>query len=81
MKALQVAMEKKGWTVHQTAIVTGVTDQSIRNLIRHGETRRTVPASVTAFTMCRLLEAFPSLDIEDFMGSTTLTVRRKKRGG
>jgi hypothetical protein len=80
MKALEVAMEMKGWTVHQTSLVTGVTDQSLRNLLRHGETRRTVPSSVTAFTMCRLLEAFPSLDIDDFMGSTTLTIRRKERG-
>jgi hypothetical protein len=74
MKALEVAMEKKGWTIKQTSLITGVTDQSIRNLLRRGETRETIPANVTAFTMVRLLEAFPSLDCDDFVAGTSVRV-------
>lgn len=72
-------MDKRGWTIHHTSLITGVTDQSLRNLLRDGETRLTAPANVTAFTMCRLLEAFPSLEISDFVGGTTLRVVRMKR--
>ena len=75
MKALKDAMEAKSWSVYDTAKKTGISDQSLRNLLREGETRPTVPASVTAFTMERLLAVFPSLDIPDFIAGSTLSVR------
>ncbi len=74
-------MASKGWTIEQTSLVTGVTRQSLRNLVRRGETRHTVPANVTAFTMLRLLEAFPTLDCEDFLPGTSIRVLRRKRRG
>lgn len=75
MKALKDAMELNGWSVYDTANKTGISDQSIRNLLREGETRPTVPASVTAFTMERLLSVFPTLDIPDFIAGSNLSVR------
>ena len=79
MKALEIAMEKRGWTVAQTSAITGITNQSLRNLLRNGETRDTMPASVTAYTMIRLLEAFPSLQPDDFVAGTFIRVVRSKR--
>lgn len=78
MKALEVAMDKRGWSITQTSLVTGVTDQSIRNLLRNGETRQTIPSNVTAFTMLRLLEAFPSLELSDFLAGTPLRLVRRR---
>lgn len=75
MKALKDAMEEKGWSIYETAKKTGIPNQSIRNLLREGETRPTVPASVTAYTMYRLLTVFPTLDIPDFIAGATLSVR------
>lgn len=78
MKALEIAMDKRGWSIQQTALITGVTDQSIRNLLRIGETRQTIPANVTAFTMLRLCEAFPTLELQDFLAGTTLRLVRRR---
>ncbi len=75
MKSLKDAMRARGWSVYETSNKTGITEQSIRNLLREGATRTTLPGNVTAFTLCRLLEAFPTLDLSDFVAGTNLSVR------
>ena len=71
-------MALKGWDVVETSSRTGVSDQSIRNLIRLGHTRTTIPCKVTAITMVRLLQAFPSLTIKDFVPNSTLQLKARR---
>lgn len=78
MKSLKDAMRARGWSVYETSNKTGLPEQSIRNLLREGHTRPTLPANVTALTVCRLLEAFPTLDLPDFVASTHLSVRGER---
>ena len=80
MKALQDAMEDRGWSVYETSRRTGIAKQGLRNLLQEGATRPTIPASITAHTMVRLLETFPTLDISDFIAGATLSVRESSRG-
>lgn len=79
MQKLTTARKSKGWSITKTAQQVGISEQSIRNLEGQGATRTTNPANVQASTMVRLLELFPPLDIKDFVGRTSMSVRRKTR--
>ena len=57
------------------ARISGVGEQCLRNLMRIGHTRTTLPSKVQAVTMVALLETFPELDLKDFVPGTTLSVR------
>jgi len=72
MQKLKDAIAYQGWSISETARKTGIAEQSIRNLVREGETRQTNPSQITAFTMIRLIETFDTLDIEDFIPGTVL---------
>lgn len=75
MQKLTTALRKRGWSITDACKATGLGDQQIRNLVRKGQTRPTLPSSVKAATMVTLLETFDELDVADFMPGTALSVR------
>jgi transcriptional regulator with XRE-family HTH domain len=78
MRKLTRARVARGWTVDQAARGLGLSRQTLRNLERVGTTTRdTIPSRVTAFTMVRILEEFPELELADFVPGTKLQLKRR----
>jgi len=75
MKKLAKALRDREMSITDACKATGLGDQQIRNLVRKGQTRQTLPSSVKAGTMVRLLEVFDELDLDDFLPGTVLSVR------
>ena len=80
MKKLRDAMKKRKLSVADLVRLSGLSDQSVRNLLAlKGATRNTVPLRVTAYTMVRILEIFPDITVQDFIPGARVFIKRARR--